>query len=268
MASPYTLKLDGQQPQQNAGGSLYNPNVFGGLNVGTGTPTGGGANWMDARNKYAQQIAAGRKKTNDFSAFNTAKNDVTAARNKVAPPNPYGSQSGPGILEQWFNERANGTDPAFEYGLKRGMNTLDNRYSAMGSFNSGANAQAGSDLYANLLSQRMGQLDSLAGGASGEHQGRLNAMFGQGLGIANGAAGTSSAYDLGAAGNMGAAAQAQQGMALNKAGVEGQAFNNFLNNGLSAYALYQRGAGGGAPGGGSNLYNPLSNPNGLMAPSF
>jgi len=36
------------------------------------------------------------------------------------PPPAYGSESGPGILEQWFKQRAMGADPAFEYGLTRG----------------------------------------------------------------------------------------------------------------------------------------------------
>lgn len=154
---------------------------------------------------------------------------------------PYGSQSGPGILESWFNQRANGTDPAFEYGLKRGSEALDNAYAAGGSFNSGARGQGLSDLYANLISQRMGQLDALAGGASGEHQGRLNSMFNQGLGLANGQAGLASAYDLGAAGNMEAANEAQNQMQLNKAGVDQQASQSHLNSLIQGYAAYQSG---------------------------
>lgn len=178
-------------------------------------------------------------------------NTVNAARTAAA--NPYGSQSGPGILESWFNQRANGTDPAFEYAMKRGTNQLDNQFAAAGSFNSGAARQADSDLYANLISQRMGQLDSLAGGASGEHQARLNAMFGQGQALAGGQAGLASAYDLGAAGNMAAANQAQQQYALNKAGVDSQANQALINNVLSAYAVSKSGGSGGG-GGYSNPY--------------
>lgn len=174
---------------------------------------------------------------------------------KQGSMSPYGTESGPGILEQWFNERATGTDPAFEYGLKRGMTTLGNRYSAMGSFNSGANAQAGSDLYANLLSQRMGQLDSLAGGASNEHLNRLAMMFGQGMGLAGGQAGTATAYDTAAAGNMQNAANNQQQLGLNKAGVDAKAFQSLLNNGMNVYALSQLGGGGAA-----NPYYNASNP--------
>lgn len=163
---------------------------------------------------------------------------------------PYGSQSGPGILEQWFNERANGTDPAFEYAMKRGTDQLNNQFSAAGSFNSGAARQADSDLYANLVSQRMGQLDALAGGASGEHQGRLNSMFGQAEALARGQAGLGSAYDLGAAGNMGAANQAQQNMALNKAGVDSAANQGLFNNVLSLYGAYKSGGSNTNPYGG------------------
>jgi len=176
--------------------------------------------------------------------------------------NPYGTESGPGILESWFNQRANGTDPAFEYASKRGMETLGNRYAAAGSFNSGARAQGDSDFMANLVAQRMGQLDSLAGGASGEHAGRLAQMFGAGNQIAGGQAGLSSAYDLGAAGNMQAANQAQQQMALNKAGVDAKANQGLINTGLQIYGLSQMGGRGGT--GTPNPYDP----NGLMAPSF
>lgn len=163
------------------------------------------------------------------------------AGGQQAPASPYGSASGPGILENWFNQRAAGTDPAFEYGMKRGNEALDNNFAAAGSFNSGAAAQGKSDLYANLVSQRMGQLDALAGGASAEHQGRLNAMFGQGLGLAQGQSGLASAYDLGAAGNMEAANQAQQQMQLNKAGVDQQAAQSHLNSLIQGYAAYQSG---------------------------
>lgn len=192
-----------------------------------------------------------------------SKSRVAATAAANAPTtNPYGSESGPGILEQWFNERATGTDPAFEYGLQRGMTSLGNRYSAAGAFNSGAARQGESDLYANLLSQRMGQLDTLAGGASGEHMGRLNQMFGQGTNIANGLSGAGTAYDTAAAGNMSAAAQAQQQMALNKAGVDAKANQGLINNAFNAYALYQgAGRGGGAPQPGTaQPYYNVNNP--------
>lgn len=164
------------------------------------------------------------------------------APGQTAKPNPYGSQSGPGILEQWFNQRATGSDPAFNYGVQRGMRDLGDRYAAAGAFNSGAARQGESDLYANLLSQRMGQLDSLAAGASGEHLGRLGLMFNQGLGLAGGQSGLASAYDLGAAGNMQAATQAQQQMALNKAGVDQLGNQSAINLFSSIYG--GRGGGG------------------------
>lgn len=174
------------------------------------------------------QIAAGRAGKNVNKGAPDPGGGADYARNTsmqqpqeaAVPGAPYGSQSGPGILESWFNQRATGTDPAFEYAMKRGTEALGSQYSAAGGFNSGAARQGESDLYANLVAQRMGQLDALAGGASGEHQGRLNAMFGQGQQLAQGQAGLASAYDLGAAGNMQAANQAQQQMFLNKAGVD------------------------------------------------
>ena len=176
---------------------------------------------------------------------------------------PYGTESGPGILESWFNQRANGTDPAYEYAMNRGGDAIDTRMAAGGSFNSGARGQQLSDFAANMAAQRMGQLDTLAGGASGEHMGRLGMMFNQGLGIANGLSGAGTAYDLGAAGNMSAAAQAQQQMALNKAGVDAKANAGLANTVLNAYAISQSGRGGGM-GGGGNPYDP----NALMPPSY
>lgn len=164
------------------------------------------------------------------------------------PPAQYGSQSGPGILESWFNQRANGTDPAYEYALKRGGDDLDSRMSAGGSFNSGARGQQLSDFYANSGAQRMGQLDSLAGGASGEHQNRVNSSMMQGLQLAGGQAGLASAYDLGAAGNMQAASNAQQQMYLNKAGVDQQANQGLINNGFSALKMFYGGGAGGTGG--------------------
>lgn len=156
-------------------------------------------------------------------------------------PSTTGSESGPGILESWFNQRAAGTDPAYEYAMRRGGDSIDNRMAAGGSFNSGARGQQLSDFAANMGAQRMGQLDSLAGGASGEHMGRLGMMFQQGLGLAGGQAGLASAYDLGAAGNMDAANRAQQQMFLNKAGVDSQFNQGRANNLINAYAAYQSG---------------------------
>ena len=87
-------------------------------------------------------------------------------------------------------------------------------------------------------------------------------MFNQGLGVAGGQAGLASAYDLGAAGNMQAANQAQQQMALNKAGVDAKANQGLISNGMNLAALYLAGNRGGGGGGGG--YNPDA----LMAPSF
>lgn len=182
-----------------------------------------------------------------------------------------GTESGPGILQSWFDQRATGTDPAFEYGLKRGMTDLGNRYSAAGAFNSGAARQGESDLYANLLSQRMGQLDALAGGASGEHQGSLNSMLTYGIGLASGRAGLSSAYDFATADSQRAANEAIRQLNLNKAGVDSQGTQAAFGNIGSIYGMGRmfggggRGGGGGAGGGrGGGTYDP----NGLMSPSF
>jgi hypothetical protein len=158
-----------------------------------------------------------------------------------AASSPYGSQSGPGILENWFNQRATGTDAASTYATKRGLDSLGDRFSAAGGYNSGAARQADADLIANIEAQRAGQLDSLAGGASAEHQGRLDSMFRTGAQVAGGQAGIGSAYDLGAAGNMSAANNAINQMNLNKAGVDSQANQALFNNLLKAYSAYNTG---------------------------
>jgi hypothetical protein len=103
--------------------------------------------------------------------------------------------------------------------------------------------------------QRLGQLDARAGGASGEHQGRVNSMFQQGQALAGGQSGLASAYDLGAAGNMAAANQAMTQMNLNSAAQQQQAHAGFANNLMNLYGLSQAGGGGGG-GGYYNASNP------------
>jgi len=159
-------------------------------------------------------------------------------------PDPYGTESGNTYLEDRYLNRLNGQDPAFNYALKRGGDAIDTRMAAAGAFNSGARGQQLSDFYANMVAQSQGQLDALAGGATGARQSKINSMLGTGLGIAGGEAGLSSAYDLGAAGNMDAANRAQQQMFLNKAGVDSQANQGRFNNLLSMYTAYNSGGGG------------------------
>jgi hypothetical protein len=149
----------------------------------------------------------------------------------------YGTQSGPGILEQWFNQRANGTDPGYEYAMGRGMDAIDNRMAAGGSYNSGARGQQLSDFASNMGAQREGQLDALAGGASGEHQGRINSLFSQMLGLAGGQAGTMGQYDLASANSNNALMNAIVQMMGAKAGVDSKANQGLINTGLGALGL-------------------------------
>lgn len=146
------------------------------------------------------------------------------------PPSPTGSESGPGILESWFNQRAAGIDAASQYATRRGLDALNDRYAAAGMANSGAARQGDSDLLANIEAQRAGQLDALAAGASGEHQRKLDSMFGQGLGLAGGQSGINSAYDLKAAGVQSDALSAALNYFLNKAGVDDKSRQTGLNN--------------------------------------
>lgn len=150
---------------------------------------------------------------------------------------PYGSQSGPGILENWFNQRATGIDAASQYAQKRGLDALGDRFSASGGYNSGAARQADADLIANVEAQRAAQLDSLAGGASGERQGRLNAMFNQGIGLAGGQAGTMGQYDTASAGANNSLMQALISIMANKAGVDAKANQGFFSNLIGGASL-------------------------------
>ncbi len=156
--------------------------------------------------------------------------NAAAAAAAAAPKDPYGSQSGPGILEDWFNQRASGTDPGYEYAMERGGDAIDNRMAAGGTFNSGARGQQLSDYAANMGAQREGQLDTLAAGASGEHQNRLNSMFNQGNALAGGESGINSAYDLAAGKVQSDALSALLGYQTDKAGVDSQANQGLVNN--------------------------------------
>lgn len=170
----------------------------------------------------------------------------------AAPTGPTpGTESGPGILEQWFNQRASGTDPGYEYALGRGMSDINNQFAARGGYNSGGAIRALSDYQANMGSQREAQLDALAGGASGEHQGRLDAMFNQGMGLAGGQAGLAQGYDTSAGNAMNAGNLAAIQLALDKAGVDSKYTQSILSN-LFSFGGLLGGKGGGGGGGGGD----------------
>lgn len=190
-------------------------------------------------NTALQPTAAPTGMTRDAAPKNPAEVAANAAPAAPAPAPTAGTASGPGILEQWFNMRASGTDPAYEYALKRGTRDINNEFAARGGFNSGGAMQRIGDFEANMAAQRMGQLDSLAGGASGEHQGRLNSMFSQGLGLAGGQAGLSSGYDLGAANAMNQNSLAAIQLGLDKAGVDPKMRQQILDSlfGLGSLAV-------------------------------
>jgi hypothetical protein len=201
-------------PGTPGGGNVYNPNQ---QTAGRSYNTFGG---IGGRGGIGQNLVGGFK-----------------APAPPPPPSPSGSQSGPGILENWFNQRANGTDPAYEYATKRGMEQLGTASAARGGFNSGAARQQESDFMANMGAQRTGQLDALAGGASGEHQNRLNSMFNQGQALAGGQSGINSAYDLAAGKSMSDALSALLGFTTNKAGVDSKSNQQGLSNLISLGGL-------------------------------
>lgn len=141
----------------------------------------------------------------------------------------YGTNSGPGIMQQWFNERATGTDPGWEYATKRGLTALDNEAAARGGYNSGAAEQGDRDFMANALSQREGQLDTLAGGASNEYDRNLATMLGMGMGLAGGQAGLGGTYDVAGANAMSGANNAGLQYGAQSAMIPYMANQNFMN---------------------------------------
>lgn len=196
-----------------------------------GTPTGARRQSAPAPSMgggHAYNTTPGAAPWQGTATPGTGNNSRTGGQG--ASDNPYGYASGPGILESWFNQRASGTDPGFEYAMKRGMQSLGNASAAAGNFNSGAARQQESDFAANLASQREGQLDALAGGASGERQGRLNSMLGQGLGLAGGQAGTMGLYDTASAQSNNALMQALIQLYGNKAGVDSKSNQQGISN--------------------------------------
>lgn len=182
---------------------------------------------------------------------------------------PTGTQSGPGLLEQWFDQRANGTDPGYEYSLGRNTAMINRESAARGGFNSSATMNSLANMYAGMATQREGQLDQLAAGASGERAGNLAQMFNTGLGIAGGEAGTALPYNMAAGGAMNTAAADAYQSNLIKNGVDpavaAQRTKDIfgaLSLGVQSYtALGKTGGGaptGGGPGGGlSNPYTSL-----------
>lgn len=181
----------------------------------------------------------------------------------AAPAGPtYGTQSGPGILDQWFNERASGTDPGWEYATGRAADSINNQYAARGGYNSSGATQSLGDMYANATTQRESQLDALATGASNERQNSLNSMFTQGLGIANGVSGAGEQYGLASGTEQQQNTQNQIYLSLTKAGVDAKtaqaeaaaiaggfnAVNSLASSGPDNLSKIMGGAGGGGGG--------------------
>lgn len=182
----------------------------------------------------------GQTPGSNFKNLNKVKGEPPGGAAPPAAPAPGpggGSESGPGILESWFNSRAGGTDPGYEYAVGRGVKGINDQFAARGGYNSGAAIQAIGDYQANMGSQRESQLDALAGGASGEHQGRLNSMFSQGLGIANGQGGISGMYDIGAGNAISSGNKQAIQLALDRAGVDSKTAQGILSAIFSAGGL-------------------------------
>lgn len=202
-------------PNNTGAGTYYDPSVYT-TGSGTGAPKSAYINDYNG-SIYAGNGTYGALGTNaptggigNVSGGSTTGVAATDAPDAPADPSPvvssdpptYGTMSGPGLLDQWFNERATGTDPGWEYTTGRNATALNNQYAARGGYNSGAATQGLGDMYSNEEAQRESQLDSLAGGASGENQANLNSLLGLGMGLAGGEAGTGAAYDTGAASAM------------------------------------------------------------------
>lgn len=191
-----------------------------------------------------------------FGGKATAPGPVGGRDASGNPNAPGGSESGPGILEQWFNQRANGIDQGYQYAMDRGTRNLNNEAAARGGYNSGATLQSIGDFSANMGAQREAQLDALAGGASGEHSKRLEDMFGIGTTLAKDQAGTAGGYDSAAGAGLSESQKAQLQLLLNKMGVDPAQAKALFNSGMSMLSLFGGGGKGIGGGGGDSMMPP------------
>lgn len=193
-----------------------------------GTPDQQGA---AARSAQGAATAAGNNQVNNPAVNPNLPNSTVPGSDAAmaAAPPTYGTQSGPNLMDQWFNERASGTDPGYEYATSRGLTSLDNAAAARGGFNGGASMQQDSDYLANMGSQREGQLDQLAGGAQSADQSQLNTMLGMGMGLAGGQAGLGAAYDTSGANAMSAANSTGLSLGAQGIGLQYGANQNSMN---------------------------------------
>lgn len=165
-------------------------------------------------------------------------------RDATAAAPTYGSQSGPTAVEDWFNQRASGTDPGWEYATGRAQDQINNQYAARGGYNSSGATQSLSDMYANATSQREGQLDTLANSATIAHQNALNEMFNVGGGIASGQAGTAATYDTASGAAQGQGLQNTLNLGAAKNGVDAANTQSEISLATNAIKAYQGGSGG------------------------
>lgn len=209
--------------------------------------------WSPGHLASAWNDAATRAKGNGQQAASAVGGqDPHAGLQAPQPPQQPqgGSQSGPGILEGWFNQRAGGSDPGWEYATGKATDNINRQFAARGGYNSSGATNAIDDMYANATSQREGQLDTLAAGASGEHRGRLNDMFSQGTNLANGQANTVNGQSGLGAGAISGHGQDQIDLMLQQAGITqktrqgelnglGSAINGGVNLGATIYKAAQ-----------------------------
>lgn len=229
MTSMFSFPGIGKMNAGSSPGSYTGPVSAGGGTTGTMGATGMPASPPTPASPYAYNP------TSTPSTFSPASSPAAAAT-----PD-YGTNSGPGIMQQWFNERATGTDPGWEYGNKVGLTALDNAAAARGGYNSGAAEANDSNFMANSLAQREGQLDALAGGASAENTAETGQMVGLGMGLAGGEAGLGGAYDVAGANAMSGANNAGLQYGAQATMLPYMANQNFMNQmfglgGLAALA--------------------------------
>lgn len=163
-----------------------------------------------------------------------------------SPAATDGTQSGPTYIEDRYLSRASGTDPGWEYATGKATDAINKQYASRGGYNSsGAMNQIG-DMFANATSQREGQLDALAAGATTGHQNALNSMFSSGLGIANGVTQAGAPGAKGIGDSMSQDARTQLELAAARAGVDAKALQSMVDQGtdiVSAIVSLQGGGG-------------------------
>jgi hypothetical protein len=104
---PQQYGADPNDPTKSIG--YYNATTAAANGGNSGTPVAPGSTPLGQAAGYTGASTGGMH----AAPATTPTSPASATPSSSAAPT-YGTQSGPGLLDQWFNERASGTDPGYE----------------------------------------------------------------------------------------------------------------------------------------------------------